>query len=191
MTRDRTDRRCARRAAPGGRRSAGFVAPVRSGQPGPLARRTPRRPRCISMDARGAAPPDRSCTRRCPTRTTRRPTSTTHRGAFRSVCWPNRPPASGVDAPARLSLLGTDGFGRDVFSRVLHGGASRLARASWPRCVRCSSGMTRHASLGSSADSSIAASCARRTSSWRCRGSICSSQCGPRCRCTSTRARRS
>jgi peptide/nickel transport system permease protein len=28
----------------------------------------------------------------------------------------------GVEAPARISLLGTDGFGRDVLSRVLHGG---------------------------------------------------------------------
>jgi peptide/nickel transport system permease protein len=28
----------------------------------------------------------------------------------------------GVEAPARLSLLGTDGFGRDVLSRLLHGG---------------------------------------------------------------------
>jgi len=28
----------------------------------------------------------------------------------------------GVDAPARVSLLGTDGFGRDVLSRLLHGG---------------------------------------------------------------------
>jgi ABC-type dipeptide/oligopeptide/nickel transport system permease subunit/ABC-type transport system substrate-binding protein len=33
----------------------------------------------------------------------------------------------GVDAPARLSLLGTDGFGRDVFSRVLHGGRVSVA----------------------------------------------------------------
>jgi peptide/nickel transport system substrate-binding protein len=33
----------------------------------------------------------------------------------------------GVDAPARLSLLGTDGFGRDVFSRVLHGGRISVA----------------------------------------------------------------
>src|SRR6185503_566082 len=32
-----------------------------------------------------------------------------------------------VDAPGRLSLLGTDGFGRDVFSRVLHGGRVSLA----------------------------------------------------------------
>jgi peptide/nickel transport system substrate-binding protein len=32
-----------------------------------------------------------------------------------------------VDAPARLSLLGTDGFGRDVFSRVLHGGRVSVA----------------------------------------------------------------
>src|SRR6185503_16544783 len=32
-----------------------------------------------------------------------------------------------VDAPARLSLLGTDGFGRDVFSRVLHGGRISVA----------------------------------------------------------------
>jgi len=28
----------------------------------------------------------------------------------------------GVDAPARISLLGTDGLGRDVLSRLLHGG---------------------------------------------------------------------
>jgi len=28
----------------------------------------------------------------------------------------------GVDAPARIALLGTDGLGRDVFSRLLHGG---------------------------------------------------------------------
>jgi peptide/nickel transport system permease protein len=28
----------------------------------------------------------------------------------------------GVEAPARISLLGTDGFGRDVLSRLLHGG---------------------------------------------------------------------
>jgi peptide/nickel transport system permease protein len=27
----------------------------------------------------------------------------------------------GVDAPGRLSIFGTDGYGRDVFSRVLHG----------------------------------------------------------------------
>ena len=33
----------------------------------------------------------------------------------------------GVDAPGRLSLLGTDGFGRDVFSRVLHGGRVSIA----------------------------------------------------------------
>jgi len=33
----------------------------------------------------------------------------------------------GVDEPARLSLLGTDGFGRDVFSRLLHGGRVSLA----------------------------------------------------------------
>ena len=32
-----------------------------------------------------------------------------------------------VDAPARLSLFGTDGFGRDVFSRVLHGGRISVA----------------------------------------------------------------
>ncbi len=32
-----------------------------------------------------------------------------------------------VDAPGRLSLLGTDGFGRDVFSRVLHGGRVSIA----------------------------------------------------------------
>jgi peptide/nickel transport system substrate-binding protein len=32
-----------------------------------------------------------------------------------------------VSAPARLSLLGTDGFGRDVFSRVLHGGRVSVA----------------------------------------------------------------
>jgi len=28
----------------------------------------------------------------------------------------------GVESPARISLLGTDGFGRDVLSRLLHGG---------------------------------------------------------------------
>jgi peptide/nickel transport system permease protein len=28
----------------------------------------------------------------------------------------------GVDAPSRISLLGTDGFGRDLLSRLLHGG---------------------------------------------------------------------
>ncbi len=28
----------------------------------------------------------------------------------------------GIEGPARVSLLGTDGFGRDVFSRLLHGG---------------------------------------------------------------------
>jgi peptide/nickel transport system substrate-binding protein len=33
----------------------------------------------------------------------------------------------GVEAPGRLSLLGTDGFGRDVFSRVLHGGRISVA----------------------------------------------------------------
>lgn len=33
----------------------------------------------------------------------------------------------GVDAPGRLSLFGTDGFGRDVFSRVLHGGRISVA----------------------------------------------------------------
>lgn len=32
----------------------------------------------------------------------------------------------GVDAPARLALLGTDGVGRDVFSRLLHGGRVSL-----------------------------------------------------------------
>ena len=32
-----------------------------------------------------------------------------------------------VDAPARVSLLGTDGFGRDVFSRMLHGGRVSIA----------------------------------------------------------------
>ena len=32
-----------------------------------------------------------------------------------------------VDAPARLSVFGTDGFGRDVFSRVLHGGQISVA----------------------------------------------------------------
>jgi peptide/nickel transport system substrate-binding protein len=32
-----------------------------------------------------------------------------------------------VEAPARLSLLGTDGFGRDVFSRLLHGGRVSVA----------------------------------------------------------------
>ena len=33
----------------------------------------------------------------------------------------------GVDGPARLALFGTDGFGRDVFSRVLHGGRISVA----------------------------------------------------------------
>jgi len=33
----------------------------------------------------------------------------------------------GVDAPGRLSLLGTDGFGRDVLSRLLHGGRVSVA----------------------------------------------------------------
>ena len=33
----------------------------------------------------------------------------------------------GVNAPARLSLLGTDGFGRDEFSRVLYGGQISVA----------------------------------------------------------------
>jgi peptide/nickel transport system substrate-binding protein len=32
-----------------------------------------------------------------------------------------------VDTPARLSLLGTDGLGRDVFSRLLHGGRVSVA----------------------------------------------------------------
>jgi peptide/nickel transport system permease protein len=35
----------------------------------------------------------------------------------------------GVDAPARLALLGTDAYGRDVFSRLLHGGRISLAAA--------------------------------------------------------------
>jgi peptide/nickel transport system permease protein len=33
----------------------------------------------------------------------------------------------GIDAPARLSVFGTDGYGRDVASRVLHGGRLSLA----------------------------------------------------------------
>lgn len=33
----------------------------------------------------------------------------------------------GVDRPGRITLLGTDGFGRDVFSRVLFGGQISLA----------------------------------------------------------------
>lgn len=33
----------------------------------------------------------------------------------------------GVDAPARIALLGTDGFGRDEFSRVLSGGQISVA----------------------------------------------------------------
>jgi peptide/nickel transport system permease protein len=33
----------------------------------------------------------------------------------------------GVDAPARLFLMGTDGYGRDLFSRFLHGGQISLA----------------------------------------------------------------
>jgi peptide/nickel transport system permease protein len=32
----------------------------------------------------------------------------------------------GVESPARLSLLGTDGYGRDVLSRLLHGGRLSL-----------------------------------------------------------------
>ena len=46
----------------------------------------------------------------------------------------------GVDEPARISLLGTDGFGRDVLSRLLHGGA-RLdwRRPARHRSARCSS----------------------------------------------------
>jgi peptide/nickel transport system permease protein len=34
---------------------------------------------------------------------------------------------SGVDPPARLFLMGTDGYGRDLFSRFLHGGQISLA----------------------------------------------------------------
>ena len=33
----------------------------------------------------------------------------------------------GVDPPARLFLMGTDGYGRDLFSRFLHGGQISLA----------------------------------------------------------------
>jgi peptide/nickel transport system permease protein len=33
----------------------------------------------------------------------------------------------GVDPPARLCLMGTDGYGRDLFSRFLHGGQISLA----------------------------------------------------------------
>jgi peptide/nickel transport system permease protein len=33
----------------------------------------------------------------------------------------------GVDPPARLFLIGTDGYGRDLFSRFLHGGQISLA----------------------------------------------------------------
>ena len=52
----------------------------------------------------------------------------------------------GVDAPARLALFGTDGFGRDVFSRVLHGGRISVAAgllATHVRAARRSD--TRHA----------------------------------------------
>lgn len=35
----------------------------------------------------------------------------------------------GVEAPGRLALLGTDGLGRDVFSRLLHGGRVSLLAA--------------------------------------------------------------
>jgi peptide/nickel transport system permease protein len=47
-----------------------------------------------------------------------------------------------VDAPGRLSLLGTDGFGRDVFSRLLHGGRISVAAGLFATACALFVGMT-------------------------------------------------
>ena len=37
----------------------------------------------------------------------------------------------GVDPPARLLLMGTDSYGRDLFSRLLYGGQISLLQGCW------------------------------------------------------------
>ena len=50
----------------------------------------------------------------------------------------------GVDPPARLFLMGTDAYGRDLFSRFLHGGQISLAAGSWQHCYLWESGSVGH-----------------------------------------------
>lgn len=48
----------------------------------------------------------------------------------------------GVDAPGHLALLGTDGFGRDVFSRLLHGGRVSVSAGLLATAVALLGGLT-------------------------------------------------
>jgi peptide/nickel transport system permease protein len=54
----------------------------------------------------------------------------------------------GVDAPAHISLMGTDAYGRDLFSRVLHGGRVSLFAGAFAAIVSLTVGVSMGAIAG-------------------------------------------
>ena len=182
---------------------AGFVAPY---DPVAQARALPFAPptRLHVVDANGEFHCGPSCTRRCRTRQTsdgyvedttqRFPVQLMVAGDAYTLLpgIESRRHLFGVDAPARISLLGTDGFGRDVLLTTAPWRARLDRRRTAGHAVRAARRCdVRHARRILRRSNRRRAHARGRPLHGDSRGSICCSRSAPRCPCTSTRAPRS